>query len=315
MQGNDAMKTTDKKELRRQIIDAYIKKLRLIDDEFMCVCFEDNIPGTELMLKVILNRELRVSQVKTQVELKNLYGRRVKLDIHAKDEIGAEYNIEIQRESKGAGAKRARYHSSLLDANNLAVGEDFDSLPETYVIFITERDVLKLRKPIYFIERTIVNTAESIFFNDGSHIVYVNGEIKDDTPLGQLMHDFYCENPNDMNYSELAERVRYFKQEGKEHKSMSPITQEFLAQMRELMIDDIRDEMRDEVRSEVRDEVRNEVRDEVRNEVRDEVSKATLAGATKRMLSDGKLSPEKIAEYLGTTVDEVKALARESATA
>ena len=36
------------------------------------------------------------------------------------------------------GFKRARYHSSLIDANILLVGDDTKNLPETYVIFITE---------------------------------------------------------------------------------------------------------------------------------------------------------------------------------
>lgn len=43
-------------------------------------------------------------------------------------------------------------------------------------------------------------------------IAYVNEEIKDDTPLGRLMHDLSCADPDDMNYKKLADRVRYFSQ-------------------------------------------------------------------------------------------------------
>ena len=68
--------------------------------------------------------------------------------------------------------------------------------------------------PIYKIERQIVNTGES--FNDGEHIVYVNGEDKNSsTELGKLMHDFFCINPDDMNYGKLADKVRYFKEDEK----------------------------------------------------------------------------------------------------
>lgn len=35
------------------------------------------------------------------------------LDIHAVDTVGKKYNIEVQRADKGAGAKRARYNSSV----------------------------------------------------------------------------------------------------------------------------------------------------------------------------------------------------------
>ena len=46
----------------------------------------------------------------------------------------------------------------------------------------------------------------------GSHIIYVNGSYRDDTPIGKLMHDFSCTQPADMNYGILAERARYFKE-------------------------------------------------------------------------------------------------------
>lgn len=41
----------------------------------------------------------------------------MRLDILAVDEADRVYNIEVQRNDKGAGVKRARYNSSLLDAN------------------------------------------------------------------------------------------------------------------------------------------------------------------------------------------------------
>ncbi|MBR5073555.1 MAG: hypothetical protein IKX29_08415, partial [Bacteroidales bacterium] len=32
---------------------------------------------------------------------------------------------------------------------------------------------------------------------------------------GKLMHDFFCTDPDDMHYRELAEKARYFKQDEK----------------------------------------------------------------------------------------------------
>ena len=50
-------------------------------------------------------------------------------------------------------------------------------------------------------------------FHDEGYIIYVNGENEDDTPLGRLMHDFKCTNPNDMYYDLLRERVKQFKED------------------------------------------------------------------------------------------------------
>ncbi len=77
-----------------------------------------------------------------------------------------------------------------MDANLLKKGEDFDKLPETWVIFITENDVMGKGLPLYPIERCFLGTGER--FEDGSHILYVNGAYRGDTPIGKLMHDFSC---------------------------------------------------------------------------------------------------------------------------
>ena len=63
------------------------------------------------------------------------------------------------------------------DANALKPGEDFGKLRDTYVIFITENDVMGGGKEIYEIDRTIRQTRGKKF-GDGTHIIYVNGARK-----------------------------------------------------------------------------------------------------------------------------------------
>ena len=115
-----------------------IRAFRLIDDTFMTVVFQD-IQCTQLLIRCVLQRDdLEVLRVQTQRELKNLWGRSVRLDILASDSQGVLYNIEVQRDDAGAVHRRARYNSSLLDAHITEPGEDYEALGETYVIFITE---------------------------------------------------------------------------------------------------------------------------------------------------------------------------------
>jgi hypothetical protein len=52
-------------------------------------------------------------------------------------------------------------------------------------------------------------------FGDGAHILYVNGEYRDDSAIGKLMHDFNCADADDMHYGLLAERTRYLKENSK----------------------------------------------------------------------------------------------------
>ncbi len=51
-------------------------------------------------------------------------------------------------------------------------------------------------------------------FDDGSHIVYVNGNYKGDDEIGKLLYDFGCKESKDMYYPESAKGVRHFKEEG-----------------------------------------------------------------------------------------------------
>ena len=56
-------------------------------------------------------------------------------------------------------------------------------------------------------------------FKDEAHIIYVNSQIKDETKLGRLMHDFSCTNAKDMHNKVLADRVRYFKEDERGERS------------------------------------------------------------------------------------------------
>ena len=203
-----------------------IRGFRLIDDDFMNACFDGYIEGTELLLRIILGKpDIQVKKVTTQKVMKNLLGRDIWLDIDADDSLGKKYNIEVQRADAGADRKRARYHSSILDAHLLRPNDDFRKLPETYVIFITENDVIGKGKPLYMVERQIVNIDEP--FNDGEHIIYVNGANKDaSTELGRLMHDFFCTSADEMHYKELADKVRYFKENEEGVKSMCRVLED-----------------------------------------------------------------------------------------
>lgn len=177
----------------------------------MTKVFED-IQCAELLLRIILNDEsINVLEVHSQRGIKNLQGRSVRLDILAIDSHGRVFNVEVQRSDKGAGAKRARYNSALIDANVTEPGDLYEALNETFVIFITENDVMKADLPIYHIDRVVKETGK--LFKDEAHIIYVNSQIKNETKLGRLMHDFSCTNAKDMHNKVLADRVRYFKED------------------------------------------------------------------------------------------------------
>lgn len=94
----------------------------------------------------------------------------------------------------------------------------------------------------------------------------MNGAYRDETPIGKLMHDFSCTVPDDMYYDELAERVRFFKE-----------SEEGVAIMCRAMED-----------------------------MRNQTLREGMIEVAKKLLTDGTLTLEKIAECVGLSLDEVK---------
>lgn len=245
-----------------------LRSLRPIDDDFMRCLFKDNIPLAELVLRIITGKlDLTITDCQTQKDMKRLAeARSICLDAYGTDTTGKKYDLEIQRADKGADPHRARYHSSVMDVENLSAGQAFSELPDTYTIFIVEEDFYGMGEPVYRIERMNLSTGKT--FEDGEHILYVNGEYRGSSDIGKLMHDFNCTDADDMNFELIAERTRYLKENPKGVSEMCKVIEDMRTQERkEAMID-----------------------------------------TAKRMIADGILTLEKIAEYAGLSIDEVKSL-------
>ena len=187
-----------------------IERFRLMDDDFMSKCLEHAPECIELILQIILGKkDLKVVKSQTEYPIKSLQGRGVRFDVFARDSKGREYDIEIQRADKGAEPKRARYNSALMDANALKRGEDFGKLRDTYVIFITENDVMGEGQKLYSYLRMEEHSGKRL--RDGTHIIYVNGATKSETEIGKLVHDLLCSDATKMYFDLLRKRVSEFK--------------------------------------------------------------------------------------------------------
>lgn len=196
-------------EVRYERYKGIIKNFTLMSDIFMRNVFKQR-ECLEYVLQVIMEKQdLKVIEQIIQKDYKNLQGRSAIMDCVARDSEGKQFDVEIQQDNEGASPKRARYHSGLMDMNTLNPGQDFDELPESYVIFITRDDILGYDFPIYHIDRHIKEADDS--FQDEAHIIYVNSRKQEDTELGRLMHDLHCKNADEMHSPVLAKRVHELK--------------------------------------------------------------------------------------------------------
>ena len=208
-------------------INKLIDGLTLFDDDLMSRVFDKNIEATELLLRIILERKIKVISVNGQEEMKSaaVGGRNITLDVHALDENEEKMDIEVQGNSEGAHIRRARYHSSVLDSRMLKEGQEFKEIKDSYVIFIYKRDKFQEGLPLYHIDRYVRETGK--LFEDGSHIIYVNGNYKGDDEIGHLMQDFHQTDPDNMHYKELSQGVRHFKEVEEGRDTMCEAVQEY----------------------------------------------------------------------------------------
>ncbi|HBA46557.1 MAG TPA: hypothetical protein DCZ91_01900 [Lachnospiraceae bacterium] len=267
------------KDTKREKILKIIENLSLFDDDLMTLVFDKNILATELLLNIILQRnDLKVIEAVAQREYKNPMagGRSITIDIYAVDGDSKVYDVEVQCDPSGADVHRARFHSSMIDSKMLREKQKFKELHDSYVIFITKTDVIGGGLPMYHVERVFQETGRA--FNDGSHIIYVNGGyIDDEDPVGRLMHDFRCIKSDDMFYKELARQVEYFKEtEGG----------------REIMCKAFKD-----------------LAEDLAEERAKERAKEKAKELARRLLARGKMTEEEIAEDTGLPLETVRGLA------
>ena len=287
-------------------ISKRLKIATLLHDEFFVACMQDNIPCVKKMIHLILGRDdLEITKMVTQKEFRSLM-RSVRLDVYASDANHAIYDIEIQTSNEGADEKRARFYSSVLDVNHLKKGEDFKKLPESYVIFITEHDVLKRGQAVYTIHRYIDGLNEH--FDDEQHIIYVNCAVSDDgSELWKLIHDMNCADPDEMLVSELAERVSFFKKTRKGRTKMSKLFADIIE--KERAAGEAKGEAIGLVKGEAIGLAKGEAKGIAKAEAKAQHEKE---GFVSNIIKAGTMTLDKIAEAFNMSLAEVQILAAQA---
>ena len=107
----------------------------------------------------------------------------VRLDIYAEDENHTHYNVEMQVKKKAALGKRSRYYHSQMVMEALESGEDYETLPDTFVIFICDFDPFD-RKLYCYTFRNECREDKNVKLGDGSCTIFLStrGENEEAVP-------------------------------------------------------------------------------------------------------------------------------------
>ena len=117
----------------------------------------------------------------------------------------------MENSEKRASPKRVRLYSSLMDATITYPRQEFDTIDDSEIIFITENDVMGDGLQIYHIDSHVRETNKP--YDDGRRITYINASADVDNAIGRYMKDIKCSNPNDIYHKVLKKKTKYYKED------------------------------------------------------------------------------------------------------
>jgi predicted transposase/invertase (TIGR01784 family) len=129
------------------------------------------------------------------------------------------FDIEPNKGSKSELPKRSRYLQALMDVKLLGSGQDYESMPELWTIWILPYDPFGQNRMIYFV-KNVVEEFEEIPYNDGVRkiFLYTGGTLGGNKNLKSLLtyiNQSTAENAVDTELEKLHLGVEKLKQNKK----------------------------------------------------------------------------------------------------
>lgn len=186
-------------------------------DDFL---FAQIMRGTPELCRELLQHILGIAiseirYLKTQETIDSyLDAKAVRLDVVARDG-SVVYNVEMQTAAQKNLARRSRYYQSQLDTDMLQKGEEYDNLPDSYIIFLCTFDPYAEGRCIYRFHN-VCKDDMTLELGDGTTKVFINSKGTDNVgdPLKELFS--YMNNPKRCNPQQkltkmIAEQVEKAK--------------------------------------------------------------------------------------------------------
>ncbi|MCQ2524642.1 MAG: Rpn family recombination-promoting nuclease/putative transposase [Lachnospiraceae bacterium] len=181
-----------------------------IKDNFMFTAVMSNEDNAKAVLECILGIE--IEYVKVEYEKTILYNpeyKSIRLDVYIKDGNGRFFNVEMQSASEEV-FKRSRYYHSIIDSDILESGADYETLSDSYVIFICDFDPVGFGKYKYTVKKGF-KEAGDYEYNDGSYTLFLSTKGTNESEESKDLVSFlkYVEAAqNDCNIDYSSECVR-----------------------------------------------------------------------------------------------------------
>jgi len=139
---------------------------KVMQDEKLCKKLLEALLKIKIK-KVVLKQEQKAIDITRN-------GRSVRFDIYLEDEERI-FDLEMQVSNDQNLAKRSRYYQSMVDLNALQKGERFQTLKESYIIFICTFDPFDKGLSRYSFQNSC-DENPTLLLEDGSYKIFFNAK-------------------------------------------------------------------------------------------------------------------------------------------
>ena len=303
--------------------------LTLANNFIFCKVMEENPEICKELLEMLLNIKIeKLEQPNAEKSLKaDYHSHGIRFDVYVKDGNGRSFDLEIQTTKKSDLAKRARYYHGLMDVDALQSGVAYDTLKDSFVIFLCLGDVFGYGLPVYTFRRT-AKEDNSILMNDGTTTVFFDA-LNYDKMSSEKVRSFFkflCGLDIKDNFTErlsaLVERLKMNVQQRQDYmtweQELKIQSKEIAEKIAPIMAKNMAKDMaRDMAKDMAKDMAQNMANDLAQNMAKNMVKKARAEESKKNRIETAKnmfvngISSELIADCTGLSLEQVLELQKE----
>ena len=192
-------------------------ELEFTDDFLFCHILMENEDLCIELVEMITGRKIKsIIKPESQKAIRLTYdGKGVRFDVYFEDEENVIYDIEMQASKKYNLRKRSRYYQGMIDLNILGKSKDYETLKDSYIIFICTFDEFGDERHLYSFENVCMENPE-IKLDDGAHKIFLcAGGDKDD--CSEKMKDFLDYIASKKISGELSKRLQDEVEKSRRH--------------------------------------------------------------------------------------------------
>ena len=180
------MRRKNVKKIRRKQMVKKFEDLTLQDDFMFCKVMQ-NEGLCKTLIEMILSDTIgKITYISIQHNLKNYeQAKSVRFDVLVQAENGKFYDVEMQVSNERNIPKRMRFYQAAIDISFLDKGNSYNSLNDSFIIFICTFDAIGKNRPIYTFENLCIEDKNTPL-QDGTRKVIINAEAFNNTEDKEL---------------------------------------------------------------------------------------------------------------------------------